>query len=171
MGMAEGGHRRTIDYDPGMLQHLRTMTQQHHMSTVKSGEFVCTFKVDLTKIGMIPPHQTYQTHSKYPPVIKHGNGRYTMKIGDVPIETPSSSGFPIATFDYQRVIRIKIIRWRFPQKVAPQIIQNSIIFVFKPMVTWPCFKKPPYSAKVWVCLKTWYPLTHAFMTCSLILTR
>ena len=45
---------------------------------------------------------------RYPPVIKHGNGRYTtcMKIGaDVPIETTMKlSGFPIATFDYRRVL-------------------------------------------------------------------
>ena len=43
---------------------------------------------------MVPPNP-------HPPVIKHGNGKYT--IGDFSIETPISSGFPIATFDYRRV--------------------------------------------------------------------
>ena len=38
----------------------------------------------------------------YPPEIKHGNGRYTCFIGDFPIETSSSNGFPIATFDETR---------------------------------------------------------------------
>ena len=33
----------------------------------------------------------------------------TLFIGDVPIETPISSGFPIATFDYRRVTKFDAI--------------------------------------------------------------
>ena len=33
-------------------------------------------------------------------VIKHGNGKYTIYAADFPIESPFSSGFPIATLDY-----------------------------------------------------------------------
>ena len=52
-------------------------------------------------------------HHMYPPVIKYGNGKCTMTKGDFPIETPMSSGFPIATFDYRSV----------PQQVKPSIIE------------------------------------------------
>ena len=49
---------------------------------------------------------------KYPAVIKHGNGTwtiYTTYFGDFPIETPISSGFPIATDEtggYQLFARV-----------------------------------------------------------------
>ena len=43
--------------------------------------------------------------SCYPPGIKYGWLENTLLIGDFPIETPISSGFPIATFDYRRVIK------------------------------------------------------------------
>ena len=44
----------------------------------------------------------------------------TLFIGDFPIETPISSGFPIATFDYRRVyLMLKLFYtpkwWHLPQ--------------------------------------------------------
>ena len=45
---------------------------------------------------------TLQT-KKYLSVIKHGNGKWTIKIGDVPIKTSIYPGFSVAVFDYQMV--------------------------------------------------------------------
>ena len=39
----------------------------------------------------------------YPAVIKHGNGKYTIQFGELSIETPISTGFPLAMVDYCRV--------------------------------------------------------------------
>ena len=44
-------------------------------------------------------------------VIKHGLLEDTLFVGDFPIETCISSGFPIATVDYQRVTKSKM--WFF----------------------------------------------------------
>ena len=44
-------------------------------------------------------------------VIKHGLLENTIFIVDFPIETPISSGFPIAIFDYRKVYRPSATAW------------------------------------------------------------
>ena len=55
--------------------------------------------------GIKSPAVSGAVFQSHPPVIKHGNGKWTIEIGDFRIKTKTSiyRGFSIAMFDYQRV--------------------------------------------------------------------
>ena len=55
-------------------------------------------------LGNTPSEDCIEYFVNYPPVIKHGNGTYTIYRSDFPIETSIYSGFPsLPRFDYRRV--------------------------------------------------------------------
>ena len=84
--------------------------------------------------------------SKYPPVIKHGNGKWTTEISGFPNNNKTSiqRGFAIAMFDYKRVFLVNVLD-KYPIK-SPFFLDEITIQMKKKGLN------PGISRKIWGCI-------------------
>ena len=69
----------------------------HHQATLKEIDVHCCGEFRIS---------VHEQILAYPLVIKNGNGKGTIEIGDFPIKISTHWGSPIAMFDYQRVLTL-----------------------------------------------------------------